>query len=57
MVISECYKMSLSKNHKKCLYKIVIYYGFTEKEKTLLSQHEIEFLYRIIQNKKRMDAK
>lgn len=47
--------MTLSKNHKKCLEKIAIHYGFTEKEKTLLSQHEIEFLFRRIQSKKRIN--
>lgn len=48
--------MKLSKNHKKCLEKISAYYGFTQEEKKLLSQQEIEFLYRRIQNKNKINA-
>lgn len=40
--------MKLSKSHKKILKKLCVNYGFTDKEKSLLSQHEIEFLYRRI---------
>ena len=41
----------LSKKHKKCLKRILVYYNLNENDGRFLSQWEIEFLFRRMQNK------
>lgn len=43
--------MSLSKNHKKLLKRLVLYYKFDDNDSDILSHYEIEFLWRRIRRK------